>query len=266
MNCSDLDQFLHPFLDGEFGPDERLDIERHLAECPECSQRVRQEAAFHDAFRQKVRAAAHDAVTAAPEALRLRVLTGIRREQHRAARQGWMKLSAAALLVATAAGAYFYARPHPRQRFVEDAARRHAQGLPYEVRDPEQVEAWFRGKLTHPVRLPRLPSVRLAGARISNVTDRQAAYISYEAAHGKLAGLFVFDDSDDDLGAEPLPSIAVSQSHGYNVAYWREGEIVYELVTDLNEADIRRMLMQNAQGMPDSTPSHFGVQPALLRQ
>lgn len=265
MTCTDLDQFLPPLLDGEFGPAERLDIERHLAECPACSHRVRREAAFHDAFRQKVRAAAHDAATAAPEALRQRVLARVRREQRLAAMQGWMRLSAAALLVASATGAYFYARPHPRQRFVEDAARRHAQGLPYEIRDPEQVEAWFRGKLAHPVRLPQLPSVRLAGARISNVTDRQAAYISYEAAHGRLAGLFVFDDSDDELGAEPLPSIAVSQSHGYNVAYWRDGEIVYELVTDLNEADIRRMLTQNGR-MAEPAPSSFGVQPASLRQ
>lgn len=266
MNCMDLDQLLPPLLDGEFGLDKQLDIERHLAECPECSHRVRQEAAFHDAFRQKVRAAADSAATTAPEALRQRVLAGMRREQRWAAMQGWRRLAAAALLVATAAGAYFYARPHSRQRLVDDAARRHAQGLPYEVRDPEQIEAWFRGKLAHPVRLPQLPSVRLVGARISNVTDRQAAYISYESAHGRPAGLFVFDDSEDELGAEPLPSIAVSQSHGYNVAYWRDGEIAYELVTDLNEVDIRRMLTQNGNGMAEPAPSSFGVQPASLRQ
>ena len=31
-------------------------------------------------------------------------------------------------------------------------------------------------------------------------------------------------------------------SRGYHVAIWRDGEIVYELVSDLDEADIRQML------------------------
>ena len=37
-----------------------------------------------------------------------------------------------------------------RQRFVEDAARRHAKRLPVEISNvgPEHVEAWFNGKLS----------------------------------------------------------------------------------------------------------------------
>ncbi|HME91840.1 MAG TPA: transmembrane regulator PrtR, partial [Myxococcaceae bacterium] len=35
-------------------------------------------------------------------------------------------------------------------------------------------------------------------------------------------------------------------SHGYNVAIWRDREIVYELVSDLDESDIRQMVAQSA--------------------
>jgi hypothetical protein len=55
--------------------------------------------------------------------------------------------------------------------------------------------------------------------------------------------------------------VQVGSSLGYNVAVWREGEIVYELVTDLDESDIRRMLAQQ-QGTGSGTPSR-AVLPAV---
>ena len=39
----------------------------------------------------------------------------------------------------------------------------------------------------------------------------------------------------------------VAPSHGFNVAVWRDEEIVYELVTDLDESDIRRMLAEQGR-------------------
>jgi hypothetical protein len=120
-----------------------------------------------------------------------------------------------------------------------------------------------------------LPGSRLSGARISNVTDRPAAYISYESQTDKQGvparriGLFVFDDAQRDVKAPPLPSVQVGSSLGYNVAVWREGEIVYELVTDLDEKDIRRMLTEKggASGKlprpvsPDVTAMPVSLQP-----
>jgi hypothetical protein len=47
--------------------------------------------------------------------------------------------------------------------------------------------------------------------------------------------------------------VQVGSSLGYNVAMWREGEVVYELVTDLDETDIRHMLAE--QGATGSKPS-----------
>jgi hypothetical protein len=52
----------------------------------------------------------------------------------------------------------------------------------------------------------------------------------------------VFDDAARELDAQALPAVQVDSSQGYNVAFWREGEIVYELVADLSEADILKMV------------------------
>lgn len=222
-------------------------------------------------MQQSLRRAARHAVetTRAPDALRARLQLGIRQEQRRVSQAWWLRASAAAAMVAMAGGGWLALRPEADQRFMEDAARRHAKKLPVEIAGAshENVEAWFDGKLDHRVSVPHLPNVQLSGARISNVTDRPAAYISYErnpdkqGAPARRIGLFVFDDAQREVQAPPLPSVQVGSSLGYNVAVWRDGEVVYELVSDLDESDIRRMIAeQNAVKTRPSRPATPDVQ------
>ncbi len=247
MTCEELDGFLYAYLDGEFGPDERLQFERHLAQCGRCAQRIHLEAGFHETLRKKTQELLSDPALRAPDGLRHEIQARIRHEQHRASLQSWIRASAAAVAIASVGAAYVYLRPGSRERFAEDAALRHAKVLPFEIQQttPEHFEAWFQGKLDHGVRVPRLPNAQLAGARLSNVKDKQAAYFTYDASSSagiapRRIGLFVVYDPKREITAAPLPEL--DSSHGYNVATWREHEIVYELVTDLDEADIRQML------------------------
>ncbi|WNG37542.1 transmembrane regulator PrtR [Archangium violaceum] len=262
MTCQELDSILYPYLDGEFQAEERLEVEAHLTGCAECRQRVNEETRL----RQSLRRAARHAVesTRAPDALRSRIQLGVHQEQRRVTRVWWLRASAAAAVVVVMVGGTWMAlQPMRHQRFLEDAARRHAKLLPAEISGAshENVEAWFDGKLDHRVSVPRLPDVKLSGARISNVTDRPAAYISYErhpdneGKPSKRIGLFVFDDARREVEAPPLPSVQVGSSLGYNVAVWREGEIVYELVSDLDESDIRRMLAEQGAAKAKAAPS-----------
>lgn len=246
MNCQELDRLLYPYLDGEFQPEERLDVETHLGACADCAHRVEAERRFQRAVRHSVQS------SRAPASLRDGIQLGLRRQQRRASHLQWLRLSAAALVVVAVGGGWIAIRPEERQRFVEDAAKRHAKKLPFEISNaaPEHVEAWFDDKLDHRVAVPRLQNAQLAGARISNVKDRPAAYIAYESAPekegqaGRRIGVFVFDDAERELDAQALPAVQMDSSQGFNVAVWREGEIVYELVSDLSEADIRKMLQE----------------------
>ncbi|PTL85355.1 anti-sigma factor [Vitiosangium sp. GDMCC 1.1324] len=259
MTCQELDSILYPYLDGEFQTDERLEVEAHLTGCAECARRVNEETRMQQSLRRAARHAVE--TTRAPDTLRARIQVGIREEQRRASQAWLLRASAAAVVVVMAGGTWLALQPKQHQRFMEDAARRHAKKLPTEIAGTshEKVEAWFDGKLDHRVSVPRLPDVHLSGARISNVTDRPAAYISYErnpetqGAPAKRIGLFVFDDARREVEAPPLPSVQVGSSLGYNVAVWREGEVVYELVSDLDETDIRRMIAE--QGAQKSKPA-----------
>jgi len=224
-------------------------MDAHLGTCPACAAQVRTEAAFRAALKR-----AGETPVALPPALRARVLSGLDAED-RAARQRptarlWMAAAAAAA-TALVGGSLLWGRTGPshRQRYVESAALNHARGLPLEIsRVPaENVEAWFGGKLDHRVAVPRLQRAHLAGARLLNVQDRPAAYLRYDAqprpdGAPRGVGLFVFDDLRGEVSAAPFPSVEVARSRGYNVAVWRDGELVYELVTDLDEPELRELL------------------------
>lgn len=279
MTCQELDRFLYPYLDGEFQPEERKDVEAHLETCADCAGRVAAEQQIRLTLR---RAARHSVQTArAPSSLRAGIQAGLQREQRRAQVGLWLRASAVALVMVTAGGTWVSLHESERQRLVAEAVKRHTRNLPHEVAStsPEAMTQWFLGKLDHPVNVPDLPNTTVSGGRISNVEKYEAAYISYEAAPSEGAparklGLFVFNDTGGNVKAKALPAVEVDSSQGYNVALWRDGEIVYELVSDLDEADIRKMLTQQAQGArlagdpvlrPGKVKPEIAVEPVSLQ-
>ena len=271
MTCRELEQFLYPYLDGEFGPDERLEVEHHLAACQACALKLHQESRFLQAIRQKAR---EGTGASAPRSLRDNVLGGVRREQRQSRQRVWLRAAAAVMVVVGAASAYWALRTPVRKRFLDDATHWYAKRYPHEIQPGShaQAEAWFHGKLEHRVPVPRLPNARLEGARLAYLQNREAAYIGYETVSlrgnpGRI-GVFVFNDSGREVEAEPHPSL--SNNRGYQVAIWRDGEIVYELVSDLDEADIRSMLQQlqarstppRPEALPLAPVPSLAVQPA----
>jgi hypothetical protein len=117
----------------------------------------------------------------------------------------------------------------------------------------EAIPGWFAGKLDFKPTPPRFREMgaKVVGARISQLREYPAAYIKYELPRGQ-AGLFIVDDPDRrfestgrvvNVGPRTL---RVMNARGYNVAVWRQDEIVYSLVSDLGEDDLFE-LVRSAQ-------------------
>ena len=259
MTCQELERLLYPYLDGEFQPEERMDMETHLETCAACTRRVEQEREIQQALR---RAARHSVQSSrAPASLRAGIQVGLKRQQRRTYQLQFLRMGAAALVVVAVGGGWVAFRPEERQGYVADAARRYKRALPHEIANvpPELVEAWFTGKLDHPVPVPRLPNTRVEGARLHSVRGRDAAFVSYESIPPRegeqgrrIGGVFIFDDARRELDAQPQPSVHQDGTTGLNVAIWRDDEIVYELVTELTEADILKMLQERDTPAPGS--------------
>lgn len=254
MTCLDLDALVFPYLDGELEEVDRKDLEDHLGTCATCAGRVGSEASFQGALHRSVRVQR----APAPEALRAMLHAGIQREHRRVQLISWARWGGAALIAATAGVAWLQLRPPPLDQFADEAALGYQRLLPLEVRNGahEKVETWFDDKLAWRVPVPRLPNARLDGARLFHVREHDAAYIAYEAtprsgaAQGRRMVLLVIADPEKIQPARDWPDVQVSSAHGNNVASWRTGDLVYELVSDLDAGALRAMLTEARPATP----------------
>ena len=75
------------------------------------------------------------------------------------------------------------------------------------------------------------------------------AVLSYSTpqAEGRRVSLFIVDDPDNSDPPGSVRRVAdrqvwLSRSRGYNVVSWRSDEIVYQLISDLDERDVLQLV------------------------
>lgn len=293
ITCEVFRRHVGAVADGEVDPDTQIEFEQHLATCGPCrvhlsfargfKQRVREAAEqwpgapadLTDRIRKALDAEdarriaalpgvpvgasqtdrpplgmagvrllplkAKVAVPAAAAAVALAVL---------AAREGGNPLGLEESLTvdASAAGA---------PSIFEDVVRRHSSEHPAEVSGPPTtVASWFRGKLRFPVRpieFTTARDVRLVGARISNVRDREAAAFFYVVG-GHRVTVMVFEP--------PVPvdrlarranirgrGVYYGLAHGYTVPVVEYDGLTYAIAGDLDRRSLL-MLAANARVRP----------------
>jgi len=261
MDCREMERSTDAFLDGEFDQRERAEAEAHLASCASCRALVDGQGRIRDAVRAKLRQAMAAPAPAgcAPEALRDRLTRSLARGRGPPWRRALSPLPIATV-AACAAGVLVVLASHTgNPDLLEDAIRNHHRGLPLEV-DAAAMPGWFASTLDFHPRLPHFAGggVRVEGARLSNLREWPAAYVRYQLPRGQ-AGLFIVDDPDRRFDAPGRDVrlgnevVRVASSRGYNVAIWRQDEIVYSLVSDLDE-DSLFQLVQTAQVQAGAHP------------
>lgn len=248
MECNEVDRFSELNLDGETDPDTRAQLEVHFDRCPTCRGRHEARRRVVNALRTKLVSGA--AVAETPVALRSRVAQRLRAESNREAGLGRV----IALSVATAGVIVFAWGFGPGEPIVpEDAAQRHSRNLPPEVRaesDSAPVKKFLKRNLSYAVDVPQFqdPHVRLVGARLSNIQDRDAAYVMYDARGARIS-LFAYPKPA--LSARPVNfeervvrgrPVLVGQHRGYNVVAWEDRELVYSLVSDVDASELIRLV------------------------
>jgi anti-sigma factor RsiW len=260
MDCTELERSVDAYLDGEFDVRERAEADAHLASCPRCDALTARHARVRDGLRAALRSAMGPDSPAgrAPPALRDRVSLALAKERKPLLRRILSPVPLGAI-AACAAGALVVLVSHAgSDALVDEAVRKHNRDLPLEVTaasiGAESIPGWFAGKLDFRPAPPRFegPGVRVVGARLSHLREWPAAYIRYELPRGQ-AGLFIVDDPDGRFAAAGHEvrvggrTVRFAAARGYNVAVWRQDEIVYSLVSDLDESALVQ-LVRTAQG------------------
>jgi anti-sigma factor RsiW len=255
LTCGEVERMVDPWLDGEFDGHDQAELLRHLEACPGCralSDRRGRERAL---LRAKLREAMGPGTAAgtAPEALRERLAAALDRPRAPAWRRALAPVPLATL-AAAAAGVMVVLSSHGgTDPLVEEAAAKHARDLPLELNaatmGPDGIPAALAHVLEFNPRPPRFEAqgVRLMGARAAHLGDRPCAYMRYQAPSGQM-GLFIVADRGRRLSdlSEMVrfgpPAVRVLNARGYNVAVWRDNEMVYSLVSDLEAADLTRLV------------------------
>lgn len=255
MDCAELARALDAYLDGELDAPERAEADAHLAACPACRAQADAEGQVRSAMRARLRTAFGVGTPAgrAPVELRERIHEALAHERRPLWRRALSPLPIAALAACAAGVLVVIATNGGADPLVEEAVRKHTRDLPLEVTaasvGPDSVAHWFAGKLDFNAAPPQFhrAEVRLVGARLSHIQDRPAAYMRYDLPRGHL-GLFILDDPERHfpdvvrmLHTGPA-AVRLINARGYNVAVWRRNEIVYSLVSDLDEQDLRKLV------------------------
>lgn len=255
MLCEDVQKLIHPYVDGELGNDaagdgdERASFERHLSGCRACRDLASYQTMFKSALRQRMprkQAPADLVARIRGDLARMPVpVPAWRRQLWRAT----PVVAAAAILLLLGVSLH---RRGTTSAVVSSSIQKHTSELPVEIasRDADSVRTWFRGKVAFPVRAPHFaaePAAQLVGARLSNLRDRDAAYLVYEI-NGAKVSVFVFDPSLVELGEDDGYRMVSGRKvyldeHGpYNVALFSDRGVGYAITGDVDEQTMLRLV------------------------
>ena len=241
MDCTDVRNRLHAYLDQELDLPSAMEIDRHLASCDACKKVHAEQSALQSALRS------HGAYYRAPAGLaqRIRARVGAKKERKpRFQWQQWLPMGAAvaatALLSWTAAIQYASVSDEEAtgERVIAGHARSVLTGHLADVASSDQhsVKPWLSSRLDYSPPVTDLTGAGfpLVGGRLDYLDQRPVAVLVYRHRE-HMINLFVW----------PLQEGARAQSvhnlgkRGYNVLHWNDGGMAFWAVSDLNAAEMR---------------------------
>jgi anti-sigma factor RsiW len=245
LECRQLEEtFLHAYVDGEFAGDESAEVKVHLDSCAACANAAR----IHQSYKEMLLRAAEAAPHSLHDAVRAQLLAEGRQGRWARAFRDPRAVGVAAAAVGAAAWFLAGGLQHPllgrSHTLVEDGVALHARALPldFTASDLGSAQRWLSSKVDFGVHLPQLGQVQ--GVRLSSVHSRQAAVVTYTIpqGNGRRVSLLIVDDPEQQLqgAARRIADreVWLSQARGFNIASWRNDEIVYSLISDLDEQDV----------------------------
>lgn len=249
-DCERVREDLLDFLRERQSEPERRETERHLEQCAACQKIVVRERALDRALAQRPQHALPSALRARLEA---RVAAATPARPARSLSRFVLvfgPLAAAALLVIAFSGRAWVSSD---RRLLNEAVNDHLRVLyaahPIEIESGgiHQVKPWFSGRLDFapPLAFSGDEEFPLQGGAIAWFVDRKAATFVFKHKLHTIT-LFVFQSAGFDWplhGNVQLGDVSGNreQLRGFNTLLWRDADLGYALVSDVNPDELVRL-------------------------
>src|SRR5215469_1441979 len=281
--CGENSARILSYLDGRLRGQELDEFRSHLEECSNCLAKVETERALSQLLHLS------RPLYSAPAELRERVAAVV--EDHATAlarngvakgvlwlRSGWadkawrvasLRLLAASLAVAAMLLAFVphFVRQARAADYVETAVAAHRNYLDgklspeLQTNSPEQVTAWFNGKVPFAFRLPRaqvtlqsLPAYQLTGATLVKYRGKPAALVTYQKLTERISLLVASTDSAVVAGGDEVRAgnliFHYRTDQRFKVVTWSNHGLSYALVSSVS-GSARESCMVCHQSMAD---------------
>jgi anti-sigma factor RsiW len=250
MSCDDVQPLVREATRGGLDEETRAQVYEHLASCSACAKLADEERELDRLL--ETRLPQYPAPLPLKRRLQARLpppLTTAPAKRRRSLGRWMTPLSLAAVAGAILVVGLRHSPSSSGEALVSEAVADHLRVVyrdrPTDIESggPHQVKPWFTGRLDF-----GLPSVFggdgdfiLQGGSLGYYVDRKAAVLVY-SRRLHTASLFVFrgDGFTFPRGDHSLGRVAaaVRQERGFNIIIWRDGELGYALVSDLNTQEL----------------------------
>jgi anti-sigma factor RsiW len=249
--CTATHEQLLDALRGRLPELDQRRFSEHLQGCAACRELYERELALDGALAKRPR-------HALPDSLRSALRAQLTPAKPKPRLRRWTAIAAPSLAALTLAVLLVGGRFGRERRLVDEAVNDHLRVLyaehPIEIESGgiHQVKPWFAGRLDF---APVLSfsgddEFPLEGGAIGLFVDRKAAtFVFKHRLH--TATLFVFRSEGldwplrNDASVGPLPASS-SASRGFNVLLWRDGDLGYALVSDVDRSELGRLAVKVA--------------------
>lgn len=254
MTCHEVRDHLLDAQRDRLAPETRAALQAHLHECAACAHEERAEALLTEALEQRL------SQHGAPVALKRRLAAGWPAATTERP-ETWWRWRRYVVPAAAVAALLLVALPLVQRRVSErDAGRMVAEAVNDHLRilasqhplDIEsggihQVKPWFAGRLDFApvVRFDGDADFPLRGGAVGYYLDRKAAVFVFGRRLHTIS-LFVFRADGLPWPTQGLDRVGgaearVTTSRGYHSILWREGELGYALVSDVDPSELTRL-------------------------
>jgi anti-sigma factor RsiW len=259
MTCAEVQPLVRQATRGTLGGASGDGVGHHLATCVACRALADEEGALDRLLEEEL------PQYAAPLALKRRLQARLPSiDEPPARRRRAVVTWGASLTMAFAAAALLFVLvrgrlPSPGGTLVAEAVADHLRVIyrdrPVDIESggPHQVKPWFTGRLDFaiPTVFGGNDEFVLVGGSVGYYLDRQAAVLVYKRQLHTISVLvFRAGGLSIPTGEQPLGRVSASvrQARGFSVVLWRDGELGYALVSDLNAQDLLRLGAAVANG------------------